>query len=64
MFQADDVIGTAGEIRSIIQVSEELFIFVLGIYRFKLDETISEEPFKINKIVPNTNFTELVGMYA
>lgn len=67
MFQADNVIGTVGEVHSIIQISpasEEFFIFVLGICRFKLDETISEEPLKIFNIIPITKFAELVGMYS
>lgn len=66
IFQADNVIGTVGEVRSIIQMSptEEFFIFVLGICRFKLDENISEEPLKINNIIPITKFSELAGTYS
>lgn len=64
IFQIDDVIGTVGVVRSVIQIGlapEEFFVIVQGICRFQLDTTISEEPIKINKIKIIENFKELSG---
>ncbi|VVC36708.1 Hypothetical protein CINCED_3A004038 [Cinara cedri] len=62
--KADNVIGTAGLIQSLIKIDsvpEEVFILVQGLCRFKLKETITEYPFKINSIEAINNFKELEG---
>lgn len=56
--------GTVGMVQSVIKIDsvpEEFYIFVQGICRFKLKETITEYPFKINNIEVIDNFKELIG---
>lgn len=63
-FQIDNVIGTVGLVQSIITLDsnpEELFLLVQGVYRFKLDVTVTEKPLKINKIITIEDFKNLSG---
>lgn len=61
----DDVIGTLGVIQKIFQYNsdpKELDIMFRGVCRFKLGETISEKPFKINSVKVINNFKQLSGI--
>ncbi|KAL4097954.1 hypothetical protein QTP88_022636 [Uroleucon formosanum] len=62
--KTENIIGTVGQVLSIIKVDSDPKDFVLvmeGICRFKLDETISEDPLQINKIIIIENFKILQG---
>lgn len=62
--KAENIIGTVGQVLSIIKVEsvpEDFVLVTEGICRFKLDETISEEPLQINKIIKIENFKTLQG---
>lgn len=63
----ENVIGTVGLVRSVILISpdpEDFFLIVQGQCRFKLDETVTESPIRINKVTTIENFTELIGLYT